>query len=262
MITLATAPLDPGWAGLGLAMLLMLAVLVAAAWVGVGMWRDGLVATARTSIQLLGIGYVLNWIFKVETFWAIVAVLLTMTFVAGWTGSRRVERALAGTGQALTLVLLVVLSITLLYVTQAVIGVDGVDPRYLIPLGGMILGNAMTAGSLAAQRFHESLREDRDRLEAALGLGASPKDACRDALSKAFRAALTPTLNAMMIVGIVKLPGVMTGQMLGGSPPLEAAKYQIVVMFMLAFSDGLTALGVLLFLRRQAFDEAWRLRAV
>lgn len=261
MLILAAA-LDPGWAGLALAALLMLVVMAAAAWAGVAMWRDGLVATARTTIQLLGIGFLLNWIFEVETFWALVAVLLTMTVVAGWTGSRRVEQALAGTGRALTFVLTLVLALTLFYVSQIVIGVDGLDPRYLIPLGGMILGNSMTSGSLAAQRFHESLREDRDRLEAALGLGASPQDACRTALAQAFRAALTPTLNAMMIVGIVKLPGVMTGQMLGGSPPLEAAKYQIVVMFMLAFSDGLTALGVLLFLRRAAFDEAWRLRAI
>jgi putative ABC transport system permease protein len=262
VITLATTPLDPGWAGLALAALLMLTVMFAAAWVGVGMWRDGLIATARTTIQLLGIGFLLNWIFEVETFWAVLAVLMTMTFVAGWTGSRRVERALKGTGPALTVVLMMVLSVTLLYVTQVVIGVDGIDPRYVIPLGGMILGNAMTSGSLAAQRFHESLRDDRVRLEAALALGASPANACRDALTKAFRAALTPMLNAMMIAGVVKLPGVMTGQMLGGSPPLEAAKYQIVVMFMLAFSDGLTALGVLLFLRRRAFDEAWRLRSV
>jgi len=238
----------------------MVAVVLLALALGVDMVRQGLVATARTTLQLLGIGYVLGWVFARESWPAIVGVLLVMTAVAGRTGSRRVERALRGTGPAMTAILVVVLAVTLLYVTQLVVGVRGPRARYFIPLGGIILGNAMTAAALAAQRFHDELRDKRDLVEASLALGASPAQATREPLRRSFLAALTPTINAMLIVGVVKLPGVMTGQMLGGSAPAEAARYQIVVMFMLAFADGVAALGILVVLRRLAFTPAWQPR--
>ncbi|MGE0713551.1 MAG: iron export ABC transporter permease subunit FetB [Planctomycetota bacterium] len=259
-MTLASGILDPGWGGLLLAALLVAAVLALALATGVNLIREGLIATARTALQLLGVGLILNWVFRFDAWLAICGVLLVMTLLAGWTGSRRVEKALAGTAPALTLILTVVLATTLIYVTQLVIGIHAPSARYFIPLGGIIVGNAMTAGSLAAQRFHDELRERRAAIEAALALGATPAQATQEPLRRALAAALTPTINAMLIVGIVKLPGVMTGQMLGGSAPLEAAKYQIVVMFMLAFGDGVTALLVLRYLRRVAFNAAWQPR--
>jgi putative ABC transport system permease protein len=252
--------LVPGTAGLILAGLLMVAVVAVAFASGVNMIRQGLVATARTTLQLLAVGFLLHWVFARNTWLVIIGLLLMMSLVAGWTGSGRVERALRGTGPALTLILVVVLAVTLLYVTQLAVGVHRAEARYFVSLGGMILGNAMTAGSLAAQRFHDELRGQRERVEAALALGASPAQATRRAWQRSFFAALTPTLNAMMIVGIVKLPGIMTGQMLAGSSPFDAAKYQILVMFMLAFGDGMTALAMLGFLRRQAFTRAWQPR--
>lgn len=259
-MTLAVEVLDPGWSGLLLAWLLMLAVIGAALASGVRMVREGLVASARTTAQLLGIGVVLNWVFAHETWVVVLGVLAVMTVVAGWTGSRRVEEALRGTGPALAIILAVVLAATLLYVSGLVIGLREPDARYLIPLGGMILGNAMTAGALAASRFHDELRGGRETIEAALALGASPAQACQEALRRAFRAAVTPMINAMLIAGVVKLPGIMSGQMLGGSAPLAAAKYQVVVMLMLAFSDGITALLILRVLRGLAFTRTWQPR--
>lgn len=260
MIPLAAEILDPGWSGLGFASLLMGVVISLALATGVNMVREGLVATARTTLQLLAVGFLLNWVFSLETWLGIVGVLGLMTLVAGWTGSGRVERGLKGTGPALTVILTLVLALTLGYVTQVVVGIHEPSSRYFIPLGGIVLGNAMTAGALAAQRFHDELRDRRPEIEAALSLGATPAQATQEPLRRSLAAALTPMINAMMIVGIVKLPGVMTGQMLGGSAPLEAAKYQIVVMFMLAFADGVTALLVLRFLRRAAFTKAWQPR--
>ncbi|MCA8923785.1 MAG: iron export ABC transporter permease subunit FetB [Planctomycetes bacterium] len=255
MSAIALGPVGLAWAGL-----LVVGVLGFALATGVNLIKDGLVASARTTAQLLGVGLILNPVFARESWLLIVLVLGVMTLIAGWTGGRRVERALRGTGPALTLILLAVSSLTLAYVTQLVVGVDGPQPRYLIPLGGIVLGNAMTAGSLAAQRFHDDVREQRGRVEAALGLGATPAQATQAALARALRAALTPTINAMLIVGIVKLPGIMTGQMLGGADPFGAATYQIVILFMLLFSDGVTALLILRWLRRRAFNAAWQLR--
>jgi putative ABC transport system permease protein len=255
---LAASIIDPGWLGLTLAALLMLALIALAFANGVNMARQGLVATARTTVQLLGIGLVLNWVFSIEAWAGVVGLLAVMALVAGQAGSGRVEGALRGTAGAMTLILMGVLTITLLYVSEVVIGLHRFDARYLIPLGGMILGNAMNAGSLAAQRFHDDLRDGREAVEAALALGATPAQATQRSFRKALQAGLTPTVNAMMIVGIVKLPGMMSGQLLGGSEPFAAAKYQIVVMFMLAFGDGLTALLMLRVVRRLAFTSAWQ----
>jgi putative ABC transport system permease protein len=258
VILLAEAILDPGWLGLTLAALLMLALIALALANGVNMVRQGLTATARTVVQLLGVGLLLNWVFSIEAWLGIVGLLAAMSIVAGQAGSARVEGALRGTAPAMTVILMAVLALTLFYVSEVVIGVHAFEARYLIPLGGMILGNAMNAGSLAAQRFHDDLRDGREAVEAALALGATPAQATLRSFRKALQAGLTPTVNAMMIVGIVKLPGMMSGQLLGGSAPFAAAKYQIVVMFMLAFGDGLTALLVLRVVRRLAFTSAWQ----
>ena len=118
----------------------------------------------------------------------------------------------------------------------------------------------MTAAVLATTRYAEDLVEQREKVEAALALGASPAQATRAMERKAFTAAVTPVINAMLIVGIVKLPGVMVGTLLGGVEPLVAAKYQLVVMFMLVFGDGMTALAVLNIVRRRAFTSAWQPR--
>jgi putative ABC transport system permease protein len=257
-VTWLLAQADPGWDGLAYAACMMALLLAVSGAAGMALLKEGLVASARTVVQLVAVGSVLNWVFEQRSLAAIALTLAVMTAVAGWTGKGRVDGALRGTGPALTLILAVGMVVTLLYVTGVVIGIDEPEPRYLIPLGGMILGNAMTAGSLAAQRFHDDLRDQRDRVEAALCLGASPRQATLPLRRRAFRAAITPTINAMMIVGIVKLPGVMTGQMLGGAEPLRAAKYQVVIMFMLACSDGLTALAMLFALGRLAFTRAWQ----
>jgi len=255
---LAAALLDPGASGVALAALLVAAVLGLALACGVNLLREGLVASARTTVQLLGVGLILGAVFAHHTWLAVLGVLGVMCALAGLTATRRLERALAGTGPALTVLLTAVLALTLVYVGRVVIGVREPDPRYLIPLGGIILGNAMTAASLAAQRFHDDLTEGHARIEASLA--ASPAQATREPLRRALRAALTPTINAMLLAGIVKLPGVMTGQMLGGAAPFAAAKYQIVVMFMLLFADGVTALGTLVVIRRLAFTRAWQPR--
>ncbi len=252
--------IDPGWAGLGLASLMMVAITAAAFVAGINMIRDNLIASARATVQLVVVGLILGSVFALDRWYAVIAVLALMTAVAGFTAGRRIDTAIARLGPLFTLILAAVTALTLLWVTQAAVGVDSLDARYFIPLGGMILGNAMNAGTLAAGRYVDELRQDRERVAAALSLGASPAQATRDAVRRAFVAALTPTINTMLVVGIVKLPGIMTGQMLGGAEPFVAAKYQLVVLFRIMFGDGATALLILLSVRRLAFTAAWQPR--
>ncbi|MEE9312548.1 MAG: iron export ABC transporter permease subunit FetB, partial [Planctomycetota bacterium] len=255
-----TTVIDPGWGGLAAAAALMVAVVVAAWYSGIRLAKEGLISSARATIQLLGIGLILGWVFAREQWWAITLILIVMTLIAGFTAGRRVNNVLKSVGPVLTLVLGGVTAITLVYITQLAVGVHEFNAQYFIPIGGMILGNAMTSAVLASTRFMEDVKERRDKIEAALALGASPKQAVQEMTSKAFFAAVTPVMNAMLIVGIVKLPGVMVGTLLGGVDPFTAAKYQLVVMFMLSFGDGVTALLTLAIIRRKIFTPAWQLR--
>src|SRR5947199_10091967 len=124
----------------------------------------------------------------------------------------------------------------------------------------MILGNAMTGAALAVERLSSEIRARRLQIEAALSLGATSRQAADAAVRAAVKAALVPTINAMMVVGIVQLPGMMTGQILGGAAPEQAVRYQMVVMYMLAAAVALTSATATLLAYRASFTPAHQLR--
>lgn len=194
-------------------------------------WRStagtAIYATARMLIQLLLIGYVLIYIFETDRWALIAAVLLVMLLVSSWIATRTLQaRDLRAYLQALAAIATGGI-LTLALVTQLVIGVDPwFSPRYLVPLAGMIFAGSMNAVSLAADRF-----------EAERGRDISYEEARRTAL----QTALIPVINSLFAVGLVALPGMMTGQILSGVSPLVAAQYQIVVMTMLFGSAGISA---------------------
>jgi putative ABC transport system permease protein len=197
------------------------------------MWRwqagpgTAVYAMLRMLVQLFAIGYVLIYIFQTDNFWVIAGVLSIMIAVASWIAvrplgaSKRLSwpNSLIAIGFTSILILAVV--------TQAVIGVEPwFSPRYVVPLGGMVITGAMNAVSLAAERFQSETARDEPMAEA-----------CR----MAFRTALIPITNMLFAVGVVSLPGMMTGQILSGVSPLIAAKYQIVVMAMFFGTSGIAA---------------------
>lgn len=194
-------------------------------------WRAGLgtavYAMLRMLVQLFAIGYVLIYIFESDNYWVIAGVLTIMIVVASWIavrplgGSKRLSwpNSLLAIGFTSIVVLAVV--------TQAVIGVEPwFSPRYVVPLGGMIVTGAMNAVSLAAERFQSETARDEPLLEAR---------------RSAFKTALIPITNMLFAVGLVSLPGMMTGQILSGVSPLIAAKYQIIVMAMFFGTGGIAA---------------------
>ena len=194
-------------------------------------WRAGagtaVYATARMLVQLLLIGYVLIYIFETDNFTIILAVLAFMLVVSSWIAIR----PLGNKNSRTYLIALVSISIggvsTLLLVTQAVIVVEPwFSPRYVVPLAGMIFSGSMTAISLAGDRFQSELARDVETDEAR---------------RIAFHTAMIPITNSLFAVGLVALPGMMTGQILSGVSPLIAAKYQIVVMTMLFGASGISA---------------------
>jgi putative ABC transport system permease protein len=150
--------------------------------------------------------------------------------------------------------------LTMLYVDLIVIGLHPwYDPRYLIPLFGMIVSNAMNGAALAAERLASEIEARRAEIEAYLALGASPAYATRTASRLALTASLIPAINGLMIVGLVSLPGMMTGQILAGQSPLLAVRYQILVAFMLTGAVALTSVIVVRWYRTTFFTPAEQL---
>ncbi len=258
---MAAPTLDVSWLELaGGAGLILLAAGIAR-WRGTGLGRDLLVGGVRTVVQLALVGYGLAWIFALDRWPLVLAALAVMLGVAAWTAAGRQERRTPRVTGVMTVALLAGSGLTLVYVSGLVVRVDPwYNPRYLIPLFGMIIGNAMNAAALAAERLSGEMEARRGEVEAWLALGAAPARAAEEPVRRALRAALIPTVNGLMVVGIVSLPGMMTGQILAGSDPLLAVRYQIVVMFMLASAVSVSAVLVVLWLRSGYFTAAEQLR--
>jgi putative ABC transport system permease protein len=211
--------------------------------------------------QLLAAGYLLHLLFALRNVWAVLLVLVVMGAFAVQTAASRVQNRLPGLYRIISLSLLVGCGGCTFFFCTLVIGLKPwYDPRYLIPLAGMVFGNALTGASLAAERLVSELRQRRDEIEAALCLGASPAQASAEVVRSAFRAALMPTVNAMAAMGLVFLPGMMTGQILSGTEPILAVRYQIAVMCVITGSVAISAYLILLQGARACFTPAAQLR--
>lgn len=254
-------PIDISWTDLGLASALVLVAAGIAAWQRVGLARGFLIGAVRAVVQLSVVGYVLVYLFAVRRWYLVLLALLVMLLAATKTATDR-QKAHRG---ALALIggtaMLIGAGITLAYVDLAVVRVHPwYDPQYLIPLFGMIIGNAMNGAALAAERLTSEMTARRGEIEAYLALGATPDRAAREAVRRAIGAALIPGVNGLMVVGLVALPGMMTGQILAGSSPLLAIRYQIMVAFMLAGAVAITVAVVVLWYRQRFFTAAAQLR--
>lgn len=218
-------------------------------------------AAVRTVVQLLLVGYVLRWIFDSNVVWLVLGAFMVMLSAASWTASRRTKRPIPGLLTIAAIALAIGAGATTLAVTAFVVRADPWwQPRYFLPLAGMIVGNAMNAAALAAERLQSEMAARSGEVEELLALGATPRQAADESLRAAMRAALLPTINAMMTVGLVSLPGMMTGQMVAGADPTTAARYQIVVMFMLTSACTISAIVLSSLLYRRLFTSAWQLR--
>ena len=197
--------------------------------------RQAIYGTVRMLLQLLLVGYVLVYIFEAESVWIVLLVLSCMLVAASWIALRPLQEGrISLVPVALGSILIGGVS-TLVLITQLVLDLDPRwQPDTVIPLAGMIFANSMNCISLAAERYQSERRN-----------GVSYVDARRTAM----RAALIPITNALFSVGIVSLPGMMTGQILSGVSPLIAARYQIMVMCMVFGSGGISAACFLWWIR-------------
>ena len=251
------------WFDLAVAGALLLIVLALSAWQRLGLGRQVVIGAIRATVQLVLTGHVLLWIFALDSPYIVIGVLIFMTVVAAITATRR-QKGHQHDGRTLAPILgfaiLTGAVFTLAYVSMAVVHVTPwYSPRYLIPLFGMIIANAMNGAAIAAERMQSEMEARRGEVEAFLALGAAPGQACAEATRKAVTAAMIPAVNALAIVGIVSLPGMMTGQILAGASPTLAVRYQLVVVFMLTAATSITAAITVLLYRRTFFSAAEQL---
>jgi putative ABC transport system permease protein len=243
--------------GLGL----MAIAIGLSSWQGLGLEMSLAIATVRTVIQLLGVGYILAIIFALNDPFAVLAVLLVMLTIATITARNRISKKIPQLLYVVFGAIFFSTALTLSYTNLLIIQPESwYEPQYLIPLAGIVLGNAMNGAAIAGERLVSTISSSRLEIETHLSLGATPQQAVATYRKDAIRAGLIPTLNQMMVVGVVTLPGIITGQLLSGIDPLNAASYQILIMFMLAFANLVTTVLVTQGLCRQFFNTQAQLQ--
>jgi len=228
-----------------------------------GLERRLLIAAARMTVQLLLVGLVLKALFAAASPWLTAAIAAVMIGFAAYEIRARQTRTFAGVwtyGIGGGSMVIAGVTVTVLALTTQIGADPWYDPRYAIPLLGMILGNAMTGVSLGLDRLLTAAARERVAIEARLSLGEDFATASETITREAVRGGLIPVINSMSAAGLVFLPGMMTGQILAGIEPVEAVKYQLLVMFLIAGGTGLGVLAAVLSGRRLLTDGRHRLR--
>jgi putative ABC transport system permease protein len=208
-------------------------------WRRADLERDIGIATVRSFVQLTLIGYAIKLIFEVDSFWLVLALLAVMVLFGALTARSRARRvpdafgplllalAAAGTG---TLGLVVAL------------GIFDPTPRYLVPVGGMVIGNAMTAAAVALNRLGDEMSDSRPRVEATLALGATAREAAMPIVRRALRSGTITLIDSTKTTGLIFFPGTMVGMLLAGASPTDAVRLQLILLYALLGSVSIAAL--------------------
>lgn len=221
-----------------------------------GLEKDLLIGTLRTFAQLYLMGYLLGIIFKIHNPVITALVFAAMLGMAAQIIIKRVGRSIVPYKIPMIVSMLTSYCLVSYIVTALIVGSKPWwAPQYFIPLVGMIVGNSMSALAITVERLFSDLRAKREVVEMKLCAGATPTEATEDVVRDAIRAGMIPSINAMMGVGIVFLPGMMTGQILAGADPMVAIRYQIMVMLMLVGATAVGCIMTVMLTRRKCFNS-------
>lgn len=252
------SPLD-----LSFAALLILALAGLSFRLKLGLEKRILISAVRTVIQLTLIGFVLKALFSNAQSGWISLMALVMLLAAGYeVTSRQKHKLRGGWGFGVGTVSMFISAFTVTFFALAVIVSPDpwYAPRYAVPLLGMLLGNTMNGVSLSVNHLTQNVRSHRAILETRLALGQTKSEAVADIRRESIRTGLIPIVNAMAAAGVVSLPGMMTGQILAGNLPVDAVKYQILIMFLIAGGTGFGTLAAVWMTSHRLFDDRDRLR--
>lgn len=249
--------IETGFAEVGIALSLMVLAIILALWQKVGAEKEMAVGTVRSFVQLVAVGYALEFIFNLENIFAILGTLMVMVLVGAYTAARRAPHI----PRVFTLSFVSILAGSI--ATLGLMLATGViEPRaqYLIPLGGMTIGNSMNCAALVMERLHSDVRNNRLAVETALSLGKTWRESVAGFFTSAVKTGMMQMLNFFKVVGIVQLPGAMTGMILAGASPLKAVLIQVIVGYMLTAAVTVTGIVAAHLSIRQMFTSAQQLR--
>ena len=235
-------------------------VAIAAAvsrWRHADLEKDIGIAVVRSLIQLTAIGYVITLIFEEDSL-ALVIALIAVMVVFGAIQARTRAKSVPGAFGPLLIALAVAGSLTLGLVVA--LGIFEPTPRYLVPVGGMVVGNAMTAAAVALNRLGDDVRDSAHRIEATLALGATSTEAVAPLVRRSLRSGMITLIDSTKTTGLIFFPGTMVGMLLAGADPADAVRLQLILLYVLLGATAIAALLAVTLARRNFFTPAHQLR--
>jgi len=223
----------------------------------IGIEKEIIIGTIRAVVQLTIVGYILHYIFSANNVLFTLAMVTLMIVVAGNNASKRgkeIPKVFYFITFSIALSATITISLLILF------GNIHFIPQEVIPVSGMIIGNSMVASGLAISRLKDDIKNKSEELEVYLSLGATSRQAAQKIIKTSIKTGMIPTVDSMKTLGIVQLPGMMTGLILGGVDPINAVKYQIMVTFMLASTVAISCFTVTFLTYRTFFTKQHQLR--
>lgn len=226
---------------LALTLIFVLIPLILSKTLNLGLEKDTLVATVRSIIQLLAVGYVLKFVFDTDSY-LYMFLMITLMIVAATLNARKKGKAIKGITWKIATTLIIVEVVT----QSILLGLNIVPAtaQYIIPISGMLIGNSMVLSILFLNRFTAEIEATKDSIELVLSLGGTSKQAIHMQLKSAIRASMIPTIESQKTIGLVQLPGMMSGQIIGGADPVVAVQFQILIIFALLTTAALSSILV------------------
>jgi putative ABC transport system permease protein len=225
-------------------------------WQRADLERDIGIATIRSFVQLTAIGYAIKLIFEADTIWLVLALLTVMVLFGALTARSRAKKV-PGAFWPLLIALAVAGGSTLGLVVA--LGVFDPTPRYLVPVGGMVIGNAMTASAVALNRLGDEVSDSRAKIEATLALGATAADAAAPYVRRALRSGMITLIDSTKTTGLIFFPGTMVGMLLAGADPTDAVRLQLILLYALLGSVAIAGLVATTLAYRNFFTPAQQL---
>jgi putative ABC transport system permease protein len=240
-----------------LSLVLVGVAIAASRWRSAGLEEDIAVAVARSFVQLTAIGYVIDVVFEQDDAALVIALLAVMVIFGALTARSRAEKVpdalwplLAGLSLAAVTTLGLVLAL----------GIFPATPRYVVPVGGMVIGNAMTAAAVALNRLGEDVGDRSGEIEASLALGATSTQAMDPIVRRSLRSGMITLVDSTKTTGLIFFPGTMVGMLLAGADPVDAVRLQLILLYALLGSVAIAALTATTLARRNFFTQAHQLR--
>ncbi|MCK9328779.1 MAG: iron export ABC transporter permease subunit FetB [Candidatus Cloacimonetes bacterium] len=238
----------------------MLAVALIGFLAKLGITKSIFIGTVRAFVQLIIMGYVLTFIFDIQKWYFTILIVFIMFIFAAFDSFKRIKFKPKGIFKHSLLSMIIGSVFPLAFLFYILLGVKPwYNPQYIVPISAMIISNTMSGISICLNHFGNDLKLRKTEIEAKLSLGATCNMSTENIQKNSIKAGLIPTINALMVLGIVKLPGMMTGQIIGGVNPIDSVKYQLIIMYIISASTAISLFILVKLIQTSIFNKRGQL---